>query len=133
MSQPELYERLKDEAKTVDFWSQHRFFLLVAGAILLALFLVAIALNLYHSDGSAQLDLSRPGYQSVRDKVEKDTSDGAFSATGPLDESALNEFRTKYQNQAVRVKETKGFSPEALSNRALELDRAFQDPTDSGL
>lgn len=127
MSQPELYERLRDEAKAVDFWSQHRFFLLIAGAILLALFFVAISLNLYHSDGAAQLDLSRPGYQSVRDKVEKDTSSDAFSAVGQLDEAALNDFRAKYQKQATKVKETKGFSPEALSDRALELDRAFQD------
>lgn len=125
MSQSQLYEQLKDEAKTVDFWSQHRFFLLIAGAILIALFLVSIALSLYHSDGAAQLDLSRPGYQSVRDKVEKNTSSEAFSATGPLDEASLDEFRAKYQKQADRVKQTEGFSPEALSDRALELDRAF--------
>lgn len=126
MSQSELYERLKSEAEQVDFWKQHRFFILIAGAILLALFFVAIALNLYHSNGTAQLDLSRPGFQSVRDKIDRSGDNDGFAASGRLDKAAFDEFRTKYQEQAERAKSTKGFSAEPLSDKALELDRVFE-------
>lgn len=126
MSEEILYEKLKGEAKSGTFWMQHRFFLLVAGAIVVALFLVGIALNQYHSSGTAQLDLSRPGYQSVRDQLDQSSGSSRFSADGPLNEAAFDEFRRLYDEQAKSAEATDSFTPEALEDRALELDRVFE-------
>lgn len=125
MAEQNLYDRLKAEAQHVGFWQQHRFLIMVGGAIVLSLFMVGIALSSYHNSGTAQLDLSRPGYQEVREQVDREGDNRRFSANGPLDEAALTEFRELYDEQAKSAQAEGSFAPEALSDEALELDRVF--------
>lgn len=128
MNKDELYTQLKEEAKNVTFWQQHRFLMLIGGAILISLAMVSIALYVYYSSGAFQLDLSRPGYQSVRDEIDYSSRDDSFSTSGPLDKEAFEEFRGLYKEQTEDARKTNGFSPEALSDQALGLDSVF-NPT----
>lgn len=108
------------------FILQHRFLVMIIGAIIIAIFLVGIAMNLYKSSGTAQLDLSRPGYQSVREQASRtDTFDG-FSAVGQLDKAAAQEFNAMYEKRAKKVTSVDGFGSDALGAGTLFPDTTKQ-------
>ena len=114
-------DELMQDAQHMSRWEQHRFFLLIAGVISTALFLVSVAISLYNSSGAAQLDLSRPGYQAVRDQASRDTVTKSFSASGALNKDALNSFSEMYKEQAGKITSVDSFDSAALSEDSLQL------------
>lgn len=125
---PEVdYKNLISEAQDLGWWQKHKFMILVWGAIATAVFLVLVSMNLYNSSGAAQLDLSRPGYQSVRDQIERGESNNEFSSSGSIDESVLSEFRDMYKKEADHVIITDGFGPEPVSDSSLGLPAISDD------
>ena len=114
-------EELRVEAQHMSRWEQHRFFLLIAGVIFIALFLVSVSLSLYNSSGAAQLDLSRPGYQAVRDQASRDTVTRSFSASGALNDKALDSFSEMYKEQAGKITSVDSYDEAALSEDSLQL------------
>jgi hypothetical protein len=114
-------EELRRDTAAMTGWEKHRFFLLIAGVIAIAIFLVSVALSLYNSSGAAQLDLSRPGYQAVRNQANRDTSTASFSSTGELDKAALDQFSKLYGEQSGKVTSVDSFDEAALSPDSLQL------------
>lgn len=114
-------DELMRDARSLVGWSRYRFMLFVGVSIVIALILVGVALALYGSSGAAQLDLSRPGYQSVRDKAEV-TPFAGFSETGTLDAAAVQEFRTLYQAKAKELTSVESFGGSVMSDKALSID-----------
>lgn len=110
------------EAQLLSRWQQHKFMLLVGATITMAFVLVVIALMLYNSSGAAQLDLSRPGYQSVRDKVSRDNSFAGFPSSGSIDKEALDEFREMYDKQLKEATVVESFGGDVLSDASLGVD-----------
>jgi hypothetical protein len=108
--------------QTHDRWAHHRFIALVAITIFIALFLVSVALALYASSGTAQLDLTRPGYQSVREQAGRSTDFDAFSATGPLDKESIEQFRKLYDQQAEKATNVDSFSGVVMDESSLSID-----------
>jgi hypothetical protein len=115
-------EQLEAEGVGLSRWQQHKFMLLIGLTIVIALFLVGIALALYNSSGTAQLDLSRPGFQSVREQASKSDEFNSFPSTGTLDQSALNQFRTLYNKQVKQVTAVDEFNGDAMNNQTLSID-----------
>ena len=97
---------------------QHRFLYLVGGSIVIACLLVMVSLQLYSSSGAAQLDLSLPSYNGVRDKILTDTSMN-FPSTGALDAKSLNDFRKLYDEQVKQTQGGNGFNTSALDDASL--------------
>lgn len=102
------------------------FSLMISGSILIACVLVWVSMQLYKSSGAAQLDLSRPSYQDVREEAEKNTqkvkSTDSFSAIGKLDKAAFEEFDEGYKAQRDAVKESEDvFGSAPLEDAALEI------------
>lgn len=114
-------EDLIAEAQFMSRWQQHKFMLLVGATIALALALVALSLWLYTSSGAMQLDLSRPGYQSVRDQVEYDKSFTGFSSSGSIDKKSLDEFRQIYSTQLEKTTSAGRFGGDVLSDESLSI------------
>lgn len=114
-------DELRRDTAAMTAWEKHRFFLLIAGVIAIAMFLVSVALSLYNSSGAAQLDLSRPGYQAVRNQAKRDTSTASFSSTGELDKAALDQFSKLYGEQSGKVTSVDSFDEAALSQDSLQL------------
>lgn len=114
-------EELRRDAAIMNHWEKHRFLALIAAVILISLFLVSVALSLYNSSGAAQLDLSRPGYQDVRDQAKRDTTSKSFPATGSLDKEALDLFTKLYGEQSAKVSSSDSFDASALSADSLQL------------
>ena len=102
-------------------WYRQRLLLLVIGSVTIALGLVFVAMALYATSGTAQLDISRPGYKSVQDKVQP-ISFESFPTTGSVDESTIDDFLELYDKQTKRVNSTDAFSKSALVDDALGID-----------
>lgn len=103
----------------------HQFIVMIVMAILVAMFLVYVALSLYQSSGTLQLDLSRPGYDNARQEAIKDNEVfRGFAADGPINQESLDEFDKLYKEKAAQALiEFDAFSGDALSDAALTLDR----------
>lgn len=120
MSEEELMVAARDRQTTP--WERHRFATMIAGSITIAVVLVAVAMALYSSSGAAQLDLSRPGYVSVREKITQSNQFEGFSASGEVDKEALDQFRKMYDEQARAATTVESFGGDVLSDEALSID-----------
>lgn len=114
-------DELRTDAIAMTNWERHRFFVLIAGVIFIALFLVSVALNLYNNSGAAQLDFSRPGYQDIRNKAKRDTTSATFPASGTLDKAAFDQFKKMYSERTAKVTSVDSFDAKALSENSLQL------------
>ena len=113
-------EELIHEAHLLTRWQRHKYMVMVGGTILISLFLVMISLHIYKANGAALLDLSRPGYQSVRDQVNRQPDTINFSSTGPLDSEALQQFSSQYASETQQISPT-SFGGNPMSDRSLGL------------
>ncbi|MBC7564894.1 hypothetical protein H7100_01515 [Candidatus Saccharibacteria bacterium] len=109
----------------LSFWDEHRFTALIVGTLVIAIILVSISIYIYKVSGSAQLDLSRPGFQSVSDKVDRTDQVTDYSAFGPVNKDTVNEFTKLYDKQSLKAKAVDAFNGDPLNPEVLE----FSDPT----
>ena len=98
-----------------------RFASMIVCVIAVACTLTGISLHIYNASGAVQVDLSRPGYQSVRKEATANTSDEQFSATGNLDTKAYSQFNAMYDRHAKRTVDAPSFGEEALSDDSLQI------------
>lgn len=110
----------KKNKTRVSFVGRHRFMLMVLMSVFITAVLVSVSMSMYNSSGAAQLDLSRPGYISVRDKAVKNDSDfQAYSNTGEINQKTISEFKALFIKQAVQVKSVDAFGGDPLSSDSL--------------
>jgi len=108
-------------------YSKHRFLILIISSILIAFILVIVSMALYYSSGAAQLDLSRPGYVSIRSKAVTNDSDFEnYSSTGSINQKAISEFKVLYAKQATKTKAANAFGGDPLSFLSLGLEPATE-------
>lgn len=119
MSEQETVAVVPEEE--LKFWARHRFMLVVAITIVVSLILTIISLVMYNVSGTAQLDLSRPGYQSVSDQVETDKGLTEYSAFGPVNKTTVDEFTKLYDEQATKAKAVDAFNGDPLNPEVLEF------------
>jgi len=116
------HSELIAEAKHLSGWQRHKFLLLVGLTIVTALFLVTVAMSLYSSSGTAQLDLSRPGYKSVRGQAPERSDFDAFPSDGPIDKDTFDSFRKIYNSRTQKAAKIDGFSGDVLDEKLLLND-----------
>lgn len=113
---------LKADAATMTRWQRHRFFMLVALVIVISLLLVSVGMSLYKMSGAEQVDLSRPGYQSIRKEAQRDTDNpDGFPASGELNDEVIKTFYSRYDKRSGRVVGVDSFDERALSEESLRL------------
>ncbi len=102
-------------------------------ALIIASTLTGVSLWLYQVSGTARLDLSRPGYEKVREDV-KDSSDSTkpFSPTGKLDDAAISDFRSRYDDIKTRLDQMNGYDNEVMSdeNLGLTYEQSIAEPAE---
>lgn len=109
------------DEEELSFWDKHRFLLLILITIVTAIILTSISIVMYNVSGTAQLDLSRPGYQSVSDQVETGNTIDDYAAFGPVNKSTVDEFTKIYDEQATKAKAVDAFSGDPLNPEVLEF------------
>ncbi len=106
------------------FWSRHRYLLLIGISLAIAAVLVGISMDLYVSSGASQLDLSRPGYSAVQDKVVKTDSEfNSFDANGPIDKKSVDQFSDLYKSQADKAQAVDAYNGDPLNPSIIGLDQ----------
>ena len=103
------------------FISAHRLPMAIAGAIGIALLLTVISVSLYIRSGASRLDLSRPGYEKVRDKVKPSSEDDNFSASGPMNLEVANDFQKLYTKKRTTLSQLDPFDPAVLDDSSIRL------------
>lgn len=123
MEEPEKIVTLsaRNDAE-LSFWDKHRLTLLLILTVIIAIILTVVSMTLYNISGAAQLDLSRPGYQSVSDKVDKETKIDGFDATGSVDRETIKNFIKLYDQQAEKAKAVDAFNGDPLNPELLIPD-----------
>ncbi|MBI3889092.1 hypothetical protein HY312_00740 [Candidatus Saccharibacteria bacterium] len=104
-----------------------RFVMLIGGSITIALFLVSVSITMYFSSGTAQVDLSRPGYQSVRDQTMPEDPYKGFPSSGVVEDKTLNDFNKLYQERAKEATTVDAFNSDVLSDSALNIADSTDD------
>lgn len=102
-------------------WYRRQLVLFISGSILIAFLLVSVSMALYASSGAALLDLSRPGYKQIQDKVEETDTFESFPASGAVNGKTIDQFQRVYDRQA-RFIEGDAFNPAVLDEQALGID-----------
>lgn len=119
-------QELMEDAKQLSKLEEHRFMVMVGGTIVISLVLVAISMWLYDFSGTEQLDLSRPGYQSVSEQVVKDAEFEIFNSNGPIDDSVTKEFLRQYDENAKKLTSVDAFADGPMTDQALRLNDPLQ-------
>ena len=118
MEPPKLIA-LKKEAAKLSFWDRHRLSLLLIITVSIAIVMTVISVVIYNSTGAAQLDLSRPGYRSVSDKVIREDAIDPYSSSGPVNKEVIKEFMRLYDQQADKAKKVDAFNGDPLNPEVL--------------
>jgi hypothetical protein len=100
--------------------SFNHLFLLVVVTLVVTFVLLGTALLLYKLSGTAQLDLSRPGYETARDQSETVKPD-EFSPSGALNDQTIEDFKAMYDQRAERIEGVNAFGPDPLSDATLSI------------
>ncbi len=108
------------------FWMRHQLLMLLIGSITAALLLTVVSVFIYTQSGAAQLDLSRPGYRAVSDKVEYGPDMDTYDSTGPVTADSLKDFTTLYTEQSEKAKAVDAFSGDPLNPEVLGFGSSSQ-------
>jgi hypothetical protein len=103
------------------FWAEHRLTLLLISTVIIALIMTVVSVIIYNNSGAAQLDLSRPGYRSVSDKVERTDEIDTYNASGEVTKGSIQEFMKLYDAQASKAKGVDAFNGDPLNPEVLEF------------
>lgn len=116
---------MNEELNTTEklsFWDEHRFLLLIALSVTVALILTVVSMTLYSTSGALQLDLSRPNLKTVTSQaVTNDSGYQTYPSTGPIDAKSTAEFKTLYDAQAAKAKAVDAFAGDPLNPDSLEI------------
>jgi len=106
----------------LSFKEKHSFLLFISISIILSCFIVVVSMAMYNSSGAAQLDLSRPGYKSVRSQASTNSGDFQnYSSSGSIDKKTIEEFKIIYDKQAQKVKSVDAFGGDPLNPDTLGI------------
>lgn len=109
------------EHEKPNFVQRHRIGFLVAAAVVISLISVTVSLAIYNLSGSAQLDLSRPGFQAVSDQVARTNTIDEYSGSGDVTLESIDEFLKLYDEQAAKAKAVDAFNGDPLNPEVLEF------------
>jgi hypothetical protein len=102
-----------------NFWGEHRLAVLLGATLVVAIVLTVVSMVFYTMSGAAQLDLSRPGYQSVSGQVDTESQIDTYSASGSVNKETIKEFITLYDKQAEKAKAVDAFNGDPLNPEVL--------------
>ncbi len=91
----------------------------MGATVIIAILLTVVSMIFYTMSGAAQLDLSRPGYQSVSGQVDTESQIDTYSASGAVNKESIQEFIKLYEKQAEKAKAVDAFNGDPLNPEVL--------------
>ncbi|MDR0955853.1 MAG: hypothetical protein LBM73_01855 [Candidatus Nomurabacteria bacterium] len=118
----ETFEKPSRFPRAKKFVEDHGLTVFVILALIIAGVLVGVALTLYKTSGADKIDLSRPGYESVRKDIQPDdATDSDYPTNGNLDQNALDDFQKRFGKEQSNLNQLDNFGSDALSDESLGL------------
>ena len=114
-------DELRKDSKVRQGWQHSRLYALLVGVIAISLVLVTVAMSIYNSSGANQIDMSRPGFSSVQNKVKEDNLTQAFASSGQFDEKSFKDFYKMYDERISALRSINAYDPAATKNDAYTL------------
>ena len=108
--------------------ARHQFACFISLCILLAVVMTTISLDLYRKSGAIKLDMSRPGYEKVRSKVEKSRDDQPFESSGVLNKAAITDFDQRMSKHRKELKGLGNYDNANISDESLGLSSSPVTP-----
>ncbi len=109
-------------AEAKSFIHKHNFLVFITFSITISAAVVYISMQMYNSSGAAQLDLSRPGYVSVRSKVDiSDSNFPPYSSNGAINKVVIANFKALFKKQARKIEAVDAFGGSPLDPTALGI------------
>lgn len=121
----------EDRQDAVENTKDYRLVIFIALSVIIALLLVFVALGLYNSSGTSQLDLTRPGYENIRQEAKDNNTYQGFSSSGSLNKKALDDFDSLYTEKLKEAQSVDAFSNDVLSLQSLQIDAASAQKANS--
>jgi tetrahydromethanopterin S-methyltransferase subunit F len=109
------------EQRLQEWFRNHRIIGFTVGVIVLSLVMTWIGLWLYGASGAARLDLSRPGFESAREKLQAEMTEKPYPNTGALDRQAINDFNDRFMKLQDQINGTSDFGEDVLSDSNLGI------------
>lgn len=103
------------------FFIDHRFALFVVSCIIVAIVMTGISLVLYQRSGAMKLDMSRPGYESVRTEVEKSNDDQPYSSSGAFDDEVIQDFENRIDKYRDELNNMGDYDNASITDESLNL------------
>jgi hypothetical protein len=114
--------------RIANFFRRTKIALALVFAIVLAIVMTVISVTIYINSGVSTLDLSRPGYENVRQQIGESGPVTTFDSTGPLTPEVVDEFLKLYSADTERLEKTNDFSDANLD----EIRERMLQPKPSG-
>ena len=112
-----------------EFVVAHQFACFIILCVAIALVMTLISLELYRRSGAIKLDMSRPGYEAVRTEVEKSSYDQPYDSSGPLNDSAINDFENRIKKYQSELDELGTYDNSIISDDSLNLTEPAESST----
>ena len=125
---------MKNKMKSIcKYLVEHQFALFIIICITAAFIMTLISLELYRRSGAMNLDMSRPGYESVRMKVEQTSDDRPYSSSGSLTNEAITDFEERLNNYKDELNNLGTYDNSIVSDENLNLTplTSSQETTES--
>ncbi|GHU08074.1 hypothetical protein FACS189431_3670 [Alphaproteobacteria bacterium] len=109
--------------KVLELVARYRFAVMIILATAIALLLTSISITIYISSGAINVDLSRPGYEKVREDTAGDVEvEAPFPSSGPVDDSVRMDLLRRLDNLQADLDQMNDFGGDTLSDKSLELE-----------
>ena len=103
--------------------SKHQFTFLILVTLIVAGISVTISIMAYVMSGAINIDLSRPGYESVREDTADEADDRPpFSPAGIIDGEVQQDFIDRLDAYKIQMSQMNDFGGDSLSNKSLNLE-----------
>lgn len=120
---------MSDESQNeIGPFSKHKFIIMISGAIVIAFIMTTISMMLYIQSGTA-VDLSSPGFQSVRKEAKSSEKYDGFAGSGEITVEVLDEFQEAYDKQSKKAVGVDAFGSNVLDDASLKIDDPALMPT----
>ncbi len=100
----------------------NNFGLFVLIVLIITSILAGISLYVYRKSGAYSLDLSRPGYQKLRQDIKKDKTLKDIDLTGQIDQDFIDHVNQKFDYYQTNTKANLVFNAQVLSDQSLGVD-----------
>lgn len=121
-----IYQRIlaRRQPSKTGFINRYRFRTMLAIAISITLMLTIINVSLYNITGTAKLDLSRPGYEAARKKINssKEFDTYSFSSNDPLSQDTIKKYLYHYDKHLKRTQAYDRYDVSVMDDANLGLN-----------